>query len=136
MHPAIAIAPACSKESAAGFGMKFLPPTTSSASDPFRRAEDLVSRAEIGDVLADRLDDAGEVDARRALLRLQHPEHGTSEPRGAPHRVPVGRVDRCGAHPDEHVVGADNGRIDLLEPKHVGRAENVLDDSFHTYSVS
>ncbi|HTE63545.1 MAG TPA: hypothetical protein VK631_24530, partial [Solirubrobacteraceae bacterium] len=35
------------------------------------------------------------------------------------------------AHPDEHLVHADLGALDLLELQHIGIAVRALDDGFH-----
>ncbi len=79
------------------------------------KAEDLVARPESGHVLPDRLDDAGEVRAADGIVLLAHQLRDDREEEPAVDRVPVQRVDRGRAHPDEHAVVVDRGLLDLSQ---------------------
>jgi hypothetical protein len=41
------------------------------------------------------------------------------------------RVERSGAHPNQHVVSPDLGQVSVRQPQDLRRAEPVLDDSLH-----
>ena len=45
--------------------------------------------------------------------------------------MPVGRVERRGAHPDQHVAVPDFRPVNINQLQHIRRAEPVLNDSLH-----
>jgi len=73
----------------------------------------------------------GEVAAADGGPRAAHPELQPGELRVTAHDVPVSRVDRGGAHPNEHVPRAGVRPVDVLEPQSVGGSVLVLDDRLH-----
>lgn len=80
---------------------------------------------------ADGLDDAGEVHAGDAVAGAAQPVAEADRVRQAGHQVPDAGVDAGGADPDEHVVVADPGRVDVPQFPPFCRAVAVLDDGFH-----
>ena len=116
------MAAASSKDRFAGFGM------TRSA-DP--GAEDLVAGGEGGDCRADRLDDAGDVEAGDADLRPPQAGHQADGERRAAHGERIADVQARGAGADEHLVGADRRRRQLAQLEGVGGPVSVLDHGLH-----
>ena len=96
-----------------------------------RVAEHLVARSEARHAHADRLDDPGEVHTadRLGLLAHQGRRHAYHEP--AMHAVPVERVHRGCANPDQDASFGQGWPRDLPEMKRVGRAVSLLDDRPH-----
>ena len=98
---------------------------------PVAGAEHLVARREARYVLADRLDDAGDVLAPDADPRGAEPEARTDRVREARHHEPVPdeqdrRVDA------QHNVGIAGHRlIDVLKPQDVCGAVGVVNDRLH-----
>jgi hypothetical protein len=85
--------------------------------------EDLVAGCETGDTDADGLDDAGDVPAE-GERRL------AEEAAGGP-VLPVGGVEPGGVDPDQDLVGARRGALDLGDFEDLGTAEGVLRDDSH-----
>ena len=96
-----------------------------------RDPEDVIPRLEVGDVLADRLHRAGEVDADRRGLRPAQAGDGTRDPGSARDVVPVDAVHRRRADSHQHAVGPRLRPRDLVDPKHVRQAVLISSNSPH-----
>jgi hypothetical protein len=80
-------------------------------------AEHLVANLELGHLPADRLDGPGDIHAANTDLGSSESEADDAEQvRQAGHDVPVTDVDPSRVNADEHVVIANLGPINLLEP--------------------
>jgi hypothetical protein len=93
----------------------------------------LVAEYEAGDVPADGLDRAGDVDARDAPLGRADSEADEADEIGAAgDHVPGAPIDAGGADTDEDLSRPDLGRGDLLDAQDLaGLAVFVLDDGLH-----
>lgn len=91
-----------------------------------RRTENVVTHADTSDILADGLDDAGEVVTHSSWeAATGHHFHcavADSE---------VHRVGCCRPHPDENIVRAEFLRLELFEPHDFRAAVPVVLNSFH-----
>ena len=95
-------------------------------------AEHLLADPQPAHVRADRLHHTRRVDPGHPGLRLGQPHaHQPRDERVSPQDMPVGRVERGGVHPNQHVIGPGLGPASIGQLQGVRRAEPVLDDSFH-----
>lgn len=95
------------------------------------RPEHFVTDFELTHVPAHRLHRPGEVLARADILGPAEAGLEAHDAGLAAHVVPVQRIDRGGAHPDEDVVVRHGGPRHLLELEHVGRAVAAVDHRTH-----
>ena len=103
---------------------------------PSALSEDLVPGPELGDVLADRLDHAGEVDTCHRLLRSPQPLTRADHIRVAAQHVPVVRVHGGRLDADEDAVVAQGRLVDLAEFEDVRGSVSVVDDGLHRCRAS
>jgi hypothetical protein len=83
--------------------------------------KDLIARLEPRHVRADRLDVAGQIRARNAILGLAQPRaHDPENVRLSSHDMPDIGMDRRGTNADQHLVLAGHWLIDLAELQDVG----------------
>ena len=92
--------------------------------------EDLITRLQLDHILADRLDPAGDVGTKN-LVEWFPPRPGPGPTRRACQQIPVPRVDRRCADPDQHPIILKRGRVDLAEFEHLGPTVSVVDDRSH-----
>ena len=85
----------------------------------------------VGHTLADRLDGAGDVAARRAVAGSAEPEGEPGRERNPRHGVPRPPVDPGGADPHEHLARRWHGVGHLVEAELLGAAVPVLHDRLH-----
>ena len=94
--------------------------------------EHLVADPQPAHVRAGRLHHARRVDPGHPGLRPGQPHaHQPRDARVPAQDVPVGRVERGGVHPNQHLIGPDLGPADVRQLQDLGRAEPVLDDRLH-----
>src|SRR4029453_5841502 len=85
--------------------------------------KDLIARLEPRHVRADRLEVAGQIRARNAILGLAQPRaHDPENVRLSSHDMPDIGMDRRGTNADQHLVLAGHWLIDLAELQDVGWA--------------
>ena len=94
-------------------------------------AEHLVARLEAGHILPDRLDPAGEIDAGDVALGLAPTGGSPCEVGVASEQMPVERIHRRGADPNEDLVVGRYRFRDVLECEDIGRAVAVIRDRIH-----
>ena len=96
-------------------------------------AEDLVTRSEVGDIVAHGLYHSREVGAEEHALRAQHAvsRDGPQEARETTQLMQVGLVQRARADTDEHSVIGQLGRVDLLDAHHSGPAVRMPNKRLH-----
>jgi hypothetical protein len=96
------------------------------------KAQHLVAVAQTAHVRAGRLHHPRRVDPGHPGLRPGQPDaHEPRDQRVPSHDVPVGRIERGGVHPDQHVAGPDLGHAGIRQPQDLRRPEPVLDDGLH-----
>ena len=118
-------AAACSKVRLAGLGTtRSAAAHAYSANAPRKKPSTSSPVAQPAHVRADRLHHARRVDPGHPGLRLGQPHaHEPRDERVPSQDVPVGRVERGGVHPDQHVVGPDLWQVGVRQPQDLRRAE-------------
>jgi hypothetical protein len=95
-------------------------------------AEHLVAVPQPAHVRPGRRHHARRVHPGHPGLRLGQPHaHEPRDQRVSSQDVPVGGVERGGAHPNQHVVGPHLGQADVGQLQDIRRAKPALDDSLH-----
>src|SRR5205823_5564914 len=94
-------------------------------------------RLELRHVLADRLDDTGDINAPNTSLGRAESKANEAHQVGlARHHVPVTDVKAGRVNLDEHVVEPDLRLVDLLELEYARRAVAVLNNRPHRCRVT
>ena len=122
MDPDVGTAAACSNVRPAGFRSNLASRTVAySANAPPQidgeaLPEDLIARPEPRHVRADRLDVAGQIRARNAILGLAQPRaHDPEDVRLSSHHMPDIGMDRCRTNADYDLVVPGHRLVDLAE---------------------
>jgi len=102
---------------------------------PVADAEHLVARAERGGPVADGLDLARDVLTTDPLLGFPQPGDEPYRVRRAGHDVPVADERARCDDADQDLPATRDRRLDVLQPKDVGRAILVLDDCLHAFHL-